>query len=78
MTTFISYGMSGRLAASPTLDAAKAVPTCNVIVETDDQFSPRPLTAAWVSVASANRAPWWQSADPTQTAVRIAQNSLAL
>ena len=79
MTTFISYGMNGRLSASRTIDEAKAgaaFTSANIIVQTDDQFTPRPLTAAWVLVAHANSSPYWVSADPVQTAIRIAQTSL--
>lgn len=59
MIRFLSFNCAGICVQRDTLQAAKHVPACNLIIETDNQFSPRPINSALMLAAHADSEPYW-------------------
>lgn len=80
MQTFVILNCDGKPLASfhterTAKDKAREL-WGNMIIETDDQNSPRPILNTWVLVAHANSSPYWMNTANEFAALSIAQSVL--
>lgn len=55
MKQFIQVNDKGLCIPRPTLESAQGSPGFNLVIQTDNQFTPRPIKGAWMLFGSADR-----------------------
>jgi hypothetical protein len=76
MTVYVLFSMGTPVVIVDTLEGATSLGQGNMIVQTDDQESPRQIERVWSRAAAANQPARWMETTPAFAAAAIADAAL--